>query len=163
MTVLVRLNEHSCRQIKWVANERVTRARRSNRAHRFGAGQEDDPYALDLIGAAGECAVAAMLGVDWKPAVEPDTGIGDVNGWQVKTTPHVGGHLLLHREYADLDRFVLVVGSMPWFEVMGWVYGYEGKQSQWWRRLQAGRPCYCCPQRRLNPTREMLGARKWLK
>ena len=63
------------------------------------------------------------------------------------------GHLLLHKEDADEDLFLLVTGFSGDYVIRGWIQCFEGKKEEYWKS-EFGRPdrsCYWVPQEALNP------------
>jgi hypothetical protein len=116
-------------------------------AHRF----DGEPWGTHIAGALAELAYAKATNTYWLPlAKDPKTLPGDVGLDQVRSTDRPQGCLLLHPDDADHARFFLVVGKVPTYEVVGWCFGYEGKDEKYWR-TGTGRPCYFVPQSSLRP------------
>jgi hypothetical protein len=112
---------------------------------------------INRMGCLGELVVAEILGEVWHKYSEDPQGLpGDVGtGIQVRTTKRRTGGLFLHPRDKDDHAFVLVrVPKMQypdWVEVVGWTYGRDGKQQEFWTEPQPGRPCFEYPARLLNP------------
>jgi len=83
----------------------------------------------DIEGAAGEMAVAKALGLYWDCSVnsfkKPDLPFRI----QVRTTHQKS--LIVRPSDTDDDRFVLVRGYSPRFEIVGWILGREAKKQEW--------------------------------
>ena len=114
---------------------------------------------VHVLGALGELAVARALGLRWDGAFFPDAewqawrvNGHDVSSLEVRSTPRAGGRLLIQRDDEDHAPFVLVRGhAHPQYEVVGWLWGGEGKRAEWWRDVGYGRPCFFVPNERLLP------------
>jgi hypothetical protein len=50
---------------------------------------------------------------------------------EVRYTRHPEGRLKIEKTDADDHRFVLVRGSMPEYQIVGWMKGKEGKRPEW--------------------------------
>lgn len=114
-----------------VGVERQLRALRFARRDRHG--YDGDGWTIHLHGAASELCVAWLLNQPWGDTPELDYD-GDVGpGVQVRWTPLQHGGLLVHPSDPDDHAFVLVRGRLHAFDVVGWAYGREAKQPQFWR------------------------------
>lgn len=139
-------------QIAWVAGKRQL----LNRAGRDAHGFTGDPIEIHMQGAAAEFAVAKTFNVFWNAVVEwgqVKTLSGDVGNLQVRSTPYWDGKLILHETDPDDAGFMLVVGKPPLLGVVGWCYGRDGKQTQFWR-TDVREPCFMVPQAHLKPTKQ---------
>lgn len=130
----------------------------SPRANPLGHLSATAPAEQRRQGCAGEIAVARCLGVPWEPIIGAgDRAAPDVGGWHVRSTEYENGHLLLHDDSfctpdPDEDRYVLVIGRRPVLRLVGWCWGWEGKQEKFWR-VDCRVPCYFVPQEALHPVR----------
>jgi hypothetical protein len=120
-----------------------------------GAGYAN-AWQKDVEGALAEMAVAKALRLYWNGAIASGPLPADVGAFQVRSTPHEQGHLLLHDTDADGDRFLLLIGRDGRYRLAGWITGAQGKQDRFWREPEKGRACYCVPQEALLPL-ETLG------
>jgi hypothetical protein len=107
-----------------------------------------------IEGAAGELAVAKATNTYWNGALG-DYDADDVGGLQIRTTPHPNGCLILHPSDPDDRPFILVIGTMPFFRLAGWMMGRDGKDPKWWR-AGIDRPAFFVPQADLRPMEELL-------
>ncbi len=104
-------------------------------------------WGADIEGVGAEMAVAKALDRFWSPNNRPDKAdIGERLG--VRYTAYPNGHLILHPNDEDGHIFVLVVGAMPEYEVVGHVLGQDGKREEWWR--EGERPAFFVPQGNLT-------------
>jgi hypothetical protein len=98
-----------------------------------------------LEGAAAELAFAKAIGRFWSGNLGR-LRAGDVCQYEIRSTPHAKGRLILHPEDPDERAFILVRGLAPYFEVAGWIMGRDGKQERFWCDPSGnGRPAYFVP------------------
>jgi hypothetical protein len=123
-----------------------------NRGRKHRHGFNGDAWAAHIEGAAAELAVSKYLDRYWI-AVVPDPSLlpGDVGErTQVRCTARANGCLIVHEDDPDDHGFILVVGAMPRFKIVGWLFGREAKHPTFWRE-DTGRPAYFVPQTALKP------------
>jgi hypothetical protein len=82
-----------------------------------------------------EIALCKETGVWWtalefkgKPTTE-----GDAGGYQVRWTRYDPGHLILYEEDGNEKQYVLVRGEKGVYHIVGYMFGYEAKQHEFWR------------------------------
>jgi hypothetical protein len=97
--------------------------------------KDDDHFSHHIIGAVGECAVAAFFQLRWNPNIGVITGV-DVSGKiEVRARRLEGTGLDLAMRPKDKDDlpYVLVWVSQDYMtELIGWLYGWETKgKGQW--------------------------------
>lgn len=113
--------------------------------------QRDHALANDIDAVGAELAVAKHTGRYW-PAhiyrfVEPDIP-PDI---EVRHGTRPDSHLIVRANDYDDRRFVLVTGTMPDFELVGWMGGSDAKRPEWRKDPNGdGKPCYMVPQSSLN-------------
>jgi len=107
-----------------------------------------DAWGLHVAGALAEMALAKALGVYWSGA--HGFRSRDVLGYEVRTTHHQNGRLIVHGDDDDEAKFALVVGRDGTYDIPGWVYGYVAKSDDYWDDPCGGRPAYFVPQDHLN-------------
>lgn len=152
MSVVVVL---TAEQVAWaedVGNERERRALARGYKPRHGTGLSiaDDPWETHREGAAGELAFALATGREWRPSLDPDRDIGDVEGTHVRATKYHSGHLILHPEDREGVPFVLCTGIRPRLTLRGWCWIDEGREDRYWR-TDIPWPAFLVPQRELRP------------
>jgi hypothetical protein len=109
-------------------------------------------YDFDLNGAAGELAYCKFKNYHWEASVntfgKPDAG----DNVQVRTTTHDKGRLPVRPGHdKDSDVFVLVVGKIPTFRIVGWMLGKDAKKEWWIDNPNKAEPGFFVPQFKLNP------------
>jgi len=123
-----------------------------------------DSLGIDIQGALAEYAFSKAAGFDWDGRLfnleewELWRKFGhDVNGIEIRSTKHKNGCLIVHPKDKDNAPFVLVVcDSNTSFSIKGWAFGYEAKDSKYWKDVGYGRPCYYYPQKNLKPIEDLL-------
>lgn len=114
-----------------------------------------DPWISNIEGAQGELAVAKALGIYWQPIVgDPDAD--DAGPYQVRTNcSRRWDDTPLHPGDRDDRVFIGVLSFMPDFDIMGWIWGRDGKRQEWWRDGTPGRPAFWVPRGKLLPMSEL--------
>ncbi len=114
--------------------------RRDNRAPGTNAER------IHQLGVGGEYALSLFTGIQWtgrffsaatlKKKVRKGGSIPDLGSdIEVRTRTKQWHELLVHRNDPKAWRYVLVRFSAPnRYELVGWQYGTEVKQSQYWKR-----------------------------
>lgn len=144
----VRLSWAELRSAAVIGVERHVRAMARQRVARYD--QPANVWHDDIVGALGELVVAKATGR--YPSLFDgalDYG-GDVGRYEVRTTEHDHGCLIVHPHDADRSPFVLVRGTPPVFRVIGWMLGGEAKRDEWWR-TDVRHPAYFVPATALSP------------
>lgn len=94
-----------------------------------------DPQAnlwdIDIEAAGAELAVAKAMGVYWTGICGYPEPAGDVGGLEVRSTKRMDGRLILHDRDKDDAPYILVRGAMPIYQIVGWIYGRDGKQERY--------------------------------
>ena len=104
-----------------------------------------------IAGAAAELAVAQLAGCEFDPNIGGDFRAPDVGDWDVRSSARIYGHLILHpRDIAERVH-IRVVGVIPDFWVVGWIYGFDAMRPEFWKDPTGHRPAYFFPQARLLP------------
>ena len=99
----------------------------------------------DIEAACGELSVAKALGIYWdgsvntfkRPDLPPDI--------QVRTSKSYQDHLVIRSADADDERFIKVVGVHPDYELVGWIWGREGKRAEYWGERNGTYPAFWVP------------------
>jgi hypothetical protein len=110
----------------------------------------------DIDGAIAELAVAKALGVDpgFRSRPHEELKLPDVMEWQVRYTPYATGRLIIQVDDKDHEKFVLVTGTCPNFNIRGWMRGRDAKVSKYKTYPKNGRPYgFWVPQKDLEPFR----------
>lgn len=151
------LSNAECRAAALVGIERRLTALANQTHEVYGKAHDGLYWEVDVEAAAGELAVAKAMGVFWSAAdsAAEDRAGGDLGTMggrvtQVRHTKRLNGSLICHPRDHDDHVFILVVGAMPRFKVVGWLHGADAKNEQWWR-TDRPRPAFFVPQHALAP------------
>lgn len=107
---------------------------------------------VHIEGALGEIAAAKAAGLYWSPTCDTFRNSADVGkSIEVRTRSRHDYELIVRRDDGDTKAFVLVTGSVPNYEVRGWILGREAKRDEWLRN-HGGRPAaFFVPTEMLRP------------
>ena len=120
------------------------------------AGYTGSGWEIHIQGAGGELAFARYRNLYWSGSVNTFKKGGDVGDIQVRTRSNPDYDLIVRPEDRDEDTFVLVVGTIPRFRIIGWIRGGDAKQPRFLKH-HASRPrAYFVPQTELHPFEEQL-------
>ena len=110
-----------------------------------------DNWAIDIDGAAAEMAVAKHLNVYWVPSVNTGKS-ADVGNFQVRSTEHEHGKLIIRENDAKNEKFILVIYKPPTFKIVGWIYSDDAKTNKYWKEPdEIGVGAWWVPQSDLRP------------
>jgi len=112
----------------------------------------------DYIGAGGEMAVAALLGLEAEVFSEQSArrGSSDLPGRiDVKAAAQHNRNLIIKADEDDDKRLVFVTVEDGEFRIHGWIRAADGKQEKWWKDPAGGRPAYFVPKYSLRPMDEL--------
>lgn len=113
-------------------------------------------WQVDIEAALAEMAAAKALNRYWKsPLLDSVGGSLDLEGVNVRSTPHANGHLILYPRDADEVPFVLVRGVSPTYDLAGWCYGRDGKLTEFWR-TDVRNACFMVPASKLRNINDLL-------
>ena len=121
--------------------------------------KQDASTKIDIQGCIAEYAVSLTLDEEWIPFSTDfknlTADVGDDK--QVRSTYHPRGNLLLHPKDRDDQIFILVkLDRLPSVDLVGWIYGREGKQQQYWTELVKNRLCFVYPAHKLRKMQELV-------
>lgn len=149
----VRLDWHEVFHAASCGVMRRIQALKNDKPTRF---EPRDAWAIDIEGACAELAVARLLKRYWHALVSDPNGLpGDAGEYQIRSTTHGNGQLVVYEHDDDAATFVLVTGKVPAFTVRGWLRATDAKRSAWWRE-DAKVPAYFVPQSELRPIEELI-------
>jgi hypothetical protein len=153
--IVVRLTPHNAELADKVGLMRMRSSGNTGRnPHRSQEGRTDEHRRWhERLGCMAEAAVAQHLGIPYAGTVntfhaEPDVGVFDV-----RATDRPDGRLILRDNDPADYPYVLAVcdGHLPVVRLVGWLYGWEGRQRRWLRNPHGRRPCWMVPQSELHP------------
>jgi hypothetical protein len=115
--------------------------------HAVGSGRGDshgftgDGWGAHIEGAAGEIAVARLMGWDdWTPTIDTYQSERDLPlGIEVTTRRRDDYELIVRPRMAIESNHVLVTGVAPAFWVRGWLPSRLARRPEWWQ-THGGRP-----------------------
>jgi len=123
------------------------------RGRNGGAWQGSKALDIHLLGAAGEMAVAAHLGM--KSFLYKETqakrGSDDLPGMDIKTRSKHKYDLIVQKNEDPDKKFVLVTIENKTTLIHGWCYGREAMKEEYWADPARGRPAYFVPKEALAP------------
>ena len=97
-------------------------------------GFRGDPWENHIEGACAEIAAYLAINYFWSPSVYKTKEEGGDGGPYEVRRRSKPDHDLNFRPGDPVDRpYILVIGRMPRFRVVGWAWGYEIKQPQYWQ------------------------------
>jgi hypothetical protein len=125
-----------------------------NKGPRFGG----KALEVHLLGAAGEMAVAAYLGLKHELYKEKEArrGSDDLPGMDIKTRSKSCYDLIVQKHENPSKKFILVTIENQRTLLHGWCYGHEAMREQYWADPARGRPAYFVPQSSLRPMESLL-------
>jgi hypothetical protein len=120
-----------------------------------GAGLHDT-WTPNVEGAAGEMAAAKYLGIYWQPIIG-NSNADDVGFYQVRTNISRKHTDLCLRQRDNPDKiYISVLSFLPNFEILGWIFGRDGKLNKFLRDGSVDRPqCFYVPRTVLHPMCEI--------
>lgn len=128
----------------------VDSLRRGRRRALFSGADLDEN---DIQAAGAEMAVAKLFNRYWRAGVDtpalPDVGMK----FEVRRTASHRALLVRDSDHDD-RRYVMVRGSLPSFEVVGWMLGSDAKRECWKRNPNGDGDCYLVPEDALVKIRE---------
>jgi hypothetical protein len=121
----------------------------------------------DIQGARAEMAVSKFFGIPWTGKFFENeewqkwkkSGGHDVGPLEVRSTTYKYGHLPMFKDDLDDAPYILVVvHDECTYEIIGWCWGWEGRQPGFWADPgRHGRAYFCVPRRILRSIEEL----KW--
>lgn len=113
-----------------------------------------DLWGNDIESSGAEAAVAKALNLYWT-SVKEKVGPGDVGNFEVRSTNRADGSLIVHDRDPDDVPFILVRGTFPDYEIVGWMFGRDAKDEKY-RFRGDGRPAFFVPGTHLRDVEELL-------
>ena len=107
-------------------------------------------WSTDIDGAAAEMALAKHIGAYWSAHVN-SMKEADVLNWQVRSTHHKDGCLIIRGHDDPEQSYVLVTSAAPNYTIVGWMSAKEGRQDRNFRRSNTGLDAWWVPQQDLHP------------
>ena len=133
-------------------NEQQGRKSRNNGGEKAEKGKLALRY--HLLGAAGEMAVAALLGLEHELYKDTEARRGSFDlppNIDVKTRSRRHYDLIVQLDEQPRKAMVLVTIENKQTLVHGWIKSEDAMQGQWKKDPARGRPAYFVPQAKLHP------------
>ncbi len=122
-------------------------------------GYRGDGWSIHIQGAAGELAVAKIMGWYWDGSVNTFRTCADVAGVEVRTRSR-HDYELVHRPDDDQSKiFVLVTGTAPYLWVRGWQKGATCRRDEFWQEHGDRPGAWFLPTRHLRSMTELRGGK----
>jgi hypothetical protein len=118
-------------------------------------GFEGDGEYIHIQGAGGELSFCKVLRVPWVPGFNTFKK-PDVLGYQVRTRSEPWHELIIRTDDNPAHKYVLVLGIMPMFDVVGWYLGKDARRGEWWHAHGGREPAWFVPQEELHPISDLI-------
>jgi hypothetical protein len=130
LTVWVELNRHEVLAAAVGGCQRRVTSMEVARPQFYGADERNNFWQIDIQGAIAEFAVAKAFDKYWEPATDKSLKSlpGDVGFYQIRSTAHKTGQLIVHERDADDVPFILAIVAEPHVKLAGYLYGGEAKE-----------------------------------
>ena len=115
---------------------------------------KDSRWQVEIEGSLAEVAVAKHLGVFWDGSVDTFKR-ADVGSVQVRHTELQEGCLIVRPEDADDEKYILVCGTYPIYELCGWMLGVMAKKEEFIRDPGGVKSAFFIPQKFLSDMKEL--------
>ena len=116
----------------------------------------ENGWSIHIEGAGGEMAVAKYANTYWMGSVNTFKKINDVGKVEVRTRSRDYYDLLIRNDDKNEDVFVLVVGKIPDFKIVGWLKGKDAKKPEWLKTYANREAAYFVPQSELNSPESLI-------
>jgi hypothetical protein len=132
---------------------------RARKAHNRAPTNFDGAFAIDRLGA--RCEVAGKLFLNpivWHAYAERISGLPDLGDFiDVKGRSKDWHSLIVQKDDEDRWAFLLVDASgHPDYRMVGWLWGHEAKQQEFWNDPAGGRAAFFVPQTSLRDSSELF-------
>lgn len=105
-------------------------------------------WSTDIDGAAAEMAVAKHLNTYWSSHVNSMKD-PDVLNWQVRSTHHKDGCLIVRKHDNPEQDYILVITAAPNYTIVGRMCASEARQDKYFRQGNGGLDAWWVPQQDL--------------
>jgi hypothetical protein len=99
----------------------------------------------------GEKAVGKATNRYYLPTVNTFKSGNDVQTWQVRTRSKSFHELYVRDSDPDDRPYILVKGSCPTYDVVGWIWGHEARRPEWRKNHGGYGEAYFVPDAALHP------------
>lgn len=160
MEVIVTWTEITVAALAGALRQAGNERRGNHDAHGF-KDEKGEGWGLHIEGAIAEYAVSKGMNVSWVPAYgDHRLSEADVGEWQVRSTRHPKGRMIIHHSDDDDCLFYLAIASRHprgrSYRIVGAMKAREAKRAEWWEDPVGGRPAFFVPQAALDPKALLL-------
>jgi hypothetical protein len=148
--ITVELTREECEMACWIGAKRQLDSIMAGLKQKHGNDGEDG-YTKNIEGAGGEIAAAKVINRYWGGSVNTFKKGGDVGPYQVRTRSELHWDLIVRDDDRDEDRFILVRGKLPHYQVVGHIYGKAAKRPEFLKPYGNRPPAYFVPANILTP------------
>lgn len=149
----VKLEEY---EIEMAAFVGIRRKANSISKKRKSANYNLGGWDADVEGALAEMAVGKALNIYWNGSVNTFTnGPNDVGKFEVRSTLNKEGSLVIRPKDSDSETYILVTGSCPDYELVGWMKGKEAKNKTYIKNPGNKGIAFFVPQDKLKPMNKL--------
>lgn len=146
---MITLNQTEIAMAAYIGSLRRTESIRQKLTPAHGYSGEDI-WGMDIEGAAAEIAYCKHEGIYWGGTVntfkEADAG----KCIQIRSTQLRNGCLIVRKGDNEDHFYVLVIGKIPHFEVVGYIQGRDAKKDEWKKSPLGREPAWFVPQSALT-------------
>lgn len=123
----------------------------------------NEAFQMDLLGAAGEMAVAAHLHIKHLlyRETKPQRGSYDLPWFDVKTSSRDWGNLIVQLDGPREMNYVLVTIEKRQITIRGWAHSSEVMRPEYIADPKGGRRAYFFPQEKLRPMDTLDYGKSW--
>ena len=127
--VWIELSPHEILHAAVGGCQRRVRSMQLDRPQFYGADERLNYWQIDVQGAIAEYALAKALNMSWEPATDQRLKDlpGEVGIYQIRSTAHKTGQLIVHDADKDDAAFVLAIVAEPHVKLAGYLMGSEAK------------------------------------
>jgi hypothetical protein len=115
----------------------------------------DNPFEINVVGAAGEMAAAKYLNVYNRLGINTYHGADIGIGLQVRTVTKPDGELPIREGDKPEELFIMVQGKVPTFRICGFISAAEGRAVGRVANPFGGKPATFVAQSLLHPIEEL--------
>lgn len=147
----VTLTPAECLMASAVGALRYSESLQYNRKDNHGLSQEIDGLGLHVLGAAGELAVARLLGRYWGGDVSSFKRADLGNSLQIRTRSKPHYDLIVRNDDSPENYYVLVTGTTTRLQVHGWIRGADARKDEFLKTYGDRPAAWFVPQSQLQP------------
>lgn len=119
-------------------------------------GFKGDPWEIDVEGALAELAAYKAIGRYWSPTIDQrKDGTGDGGPYEVRRRSKQWHDHLIREDDVFSAPYILAIGSISRFRIVGWIYCHEARRDEWWDNKDNRGWAWWPPQEKLHDLDEL--------